>query len=182
MRFFAALLGNSTRSSLNASYLVLFQKILINFLLFLSISTAHASDYEYMPAFDPTVNWTKVSTYAGLGALAILGITQFEESDIIFGGLYGFGAIYYIHEEIDTDEGFQYEEYVVPIGLATLALVNLTLLDQEDESKSTVFFYNALGAGLIAYAWTQFDDRGQRFFVAPVIQEDRQFIQVSFNY
>ena len=132
------------------------------------ISTAsNATEYEYQPAFFHEYDWAEIGKWSGIAAISILGITQLDKSEIIFASLYGFSGIYYIHEKTSAEDRFEYEDYVVPAGFATLALTNLTLLQQDEESKSTIFFYNMLGTGLIGAYWYYFEGPGTKAFAMP---------------
>lgn len=135
--------------------------------LVLSSSQSYATEYEYQPAFYHEYDWAEIGKWSGIAAVSILGIAQLDKSEIVFASLYGFSGIYYIHEKTSQYDNFAYEDYVLPAAFATMALTNLTLLQQDEESKSTIVFYNLLGTGLIGAYWYYFDGPGKRAFAMP---------------
>ena len=159
MKFFALFVG---------SFLISFQ--------------SHATDYEYQPAFYHEYDWGQIGKWSGITALAILGITQLDKSEIVFASAYGFTGVYYLHEKTSSDESFEYEEYVLPLGLAAMALTNLSLLQQEEESKSSIFWSNIVGSALLGTYWYYFEGPGTRASIMPWTDSESVGLALNFNY
>ena len=153
-------------------------KLFLALTLFISLQ-AKATEFEYQPAFYHEYDWPEIGKWTGIAALTILGLTQLDSSELAFASVYGFSGVYYIHEKISDSDEFKYEQYVLPLGLATMALVNLTLLKQEDRTKSTIFWMNMLGTGLLGTYWYYFEGPGTKAFTMP--WTDGKSVGLAFN-
>lgn len=131
-----------------------------SFFLFLAltftVNKVHATDPEYIPSLQTSTDWTKLGTIAVGTLLGSIAIAQLEHSEVIFAGLYSAGALYYSSEYIHPTEPML-EDYIVPISLVTLGLTNLTLLRNDDRSKSTIAAVNFIGLSLIGTYWYNFE-------------------------
>lgn len=146
-------------------------KLIIHFLIILLIplpSWALHEDFEKSNYFRPA--WMGLATVT-----ALYYISEFENGPYVLAGLYSMGSFYLFREVYGHKN--QIEDLIVPTGLATLAIVNLALLsDDEAYSKNDVFVYNLIGAAtLITYGIWEHSQRSFRhthrssMFVAPTL-------------
>ena len=64
--------------------------------------------------------------WTGVATAGIVGVAQLDDSEVIYASLYGLGAIYTMHFSLD-DENSRLEDFVIPTGLTTMALLNFIL-------------------------------------------------------
>lgn len=87
-----------------------------------------------------------------LGTAALAGtyfISVMDEGPAVFAGLYSMGALYLLHEW-KKNKKYETSDLIVPFGLLSLALVNITLLRDHDRySQHDIFIYNTTGIGLL---------------------------------
>jgi hypothetical protein len=116
-------------------------------LMLFSTTPSHAAgDYK-----ETNVEW---GWLAG-GAVFVAGLSQVKDSHVAFAALEA-GAAFYMMNEWYKDNDAPLAKLITPLALTTLALVNLTLLNDDDTTSGDVFRYNAGGLSLITlnYFWT----------------------------
>lgn len=119
-------------------------------------SVAHATDPEYIPAYSDPVPWGKVALWGGGTLLTTIGLAQLANSEVLFASIYAAGAVYYATTQV-TQPDPELEDYTVPISLVTLALANLTVLSDDDTSRTTKAGVNFVGLALVGTYWYQFE-------------------------
>jgi hypothetical protein len=127
---------------------------------------ARATEPEYVPPLMQEVDWVKVGYVSAATLAGTIAVAQLRHREVIFASLYGAGSIFYSMEVLDGPDT-RFEDYVVPISLTTLGIANLTLLRDEDESKSTAAAVNFIGLSLIGLYWYHFERKPIRFGVTP---------------
>lgn len=117
------------------------------FLLFLQLFTSSKS-YAFHQDFENREYTRPALITAGVVSATYL-ISENDEGTALFTGIYSIGAIYLMNEWYQNEKEFT--DLIVPFSLLTLAVVNISLLrDDDDYSENDVFIYNLAGLGLIA--------------------------------
>jgi hypothetical protein len=119
-----------------------------------SALSAHA-DEEHI-SLDPPPSHISKNWYWYAGGLAFVGgLSQLKNSNIAFAALESGTAFYMMHEWYQ-DEKAPLAQLITPLALTTLALINVTLLQDKDATRGDVFRYNAAGLSLISlnYFWS----------------------------
>lgn len=105
---------------------------------------------------DDERSWWNDHWYWVVGATAFVGgLAQVKDAPIAFAALEAGGAFYMMNEWYNKPNE-PLAKLITPLALTTLALVNLTLLREDDTTRGDVFRYNAAGLSLISlnYFWS----------------------------